>query len=143
MCTAAQDTTDTAATDTAPPEEADDCTLTESDAPDIPGYSPVVLSTCPRAGQVDVDPGLTEIRIAFSKDMQDGSWSWVQADNNFPDLTEVYYESDRVHVGLVSLEPGETYAIWLNSAPDYLSFMDTEGNRLAPYLLTFQTAGEE
>ena len=38
---------------------------------------PVVVKTVPEAGAGEVDPKLTEIKVTFSKDMQDGSWSWV------------------------------------------------------------------
>ena len=31
---------------------------------------------CLEAGVTDVDPVTTEIRVTFSKEMQDGSWSW-------------------------------------------------------------------
>jgi hypothetical protein len=37
---------------------------------------PVVVRTALVAGSTDVDPSLTEIRVTFSKPMQDGSWSW-------------------------------------------------------------------
>ena len=37
---------------------------------------PVVVNTAPEAGSATVDAGLTEIKVTFSKDMQDGSWSW-------------------------------------------------------------------
>ena len=36
---------------------------------------PVVVKTIPAAGATDVEPGLTEIRVTYSKAMQDGSWS--------------------------------------------------------------------
>lgn len=37
---------------------------------------PVVVKTVPEAGAKDVDPKLTEIKVTFSKDMTDKSWSW-------------------------------------------------------------------
>jgi hypothetical protein len=39
--------------------------------------APVVVKTVPEAGATDVDSAITEIRVTFSKPMQDGSWSWV------------------------------------------------------------------
>lgn len=107
----------------------------DSDAP----QGPVVQSTCPRNGAVGVDPGLDRIEVAFSRPMADGYWSWVQVDDDFPEVSDVYYESDRVHVGLVDLEPNSTYAIWFNHAPDFLSFVDTGGQPAVPYFLVFET----
>jgi hypothetical protein len=37
---------------------------------------PVVIKTVPVAGATDVDPALAEIRVTYSKAMQDGDWSW-------------------------------------------------------------------
>ena len=37
---------------------------------------PVVVKAVPEAGSADVDPKLTEIKVTFSKDMQNESWSW-------------------------------------------------------------------
>lgn len=36
---------------------------------------PVVIKTLPEAGTDGVDPGLPEIKVTFSKEMKDGSWS--------------------------------------------------------------------
>jgi hypothetical protein len=49
---------------------------------------PVVVKTVPEAGGDKVDPCITEIKITFSKDMQDGSWSWVTlSKESFPETT--------------------------------------------------------
>jgi len=58
---------------------------------------PVVVKTVPQAGAADVDPGLKEISVTFSKDMLDGSWSWVQlSDESFPKLdAKPKYDKDR------------------------------------------------
>ncbi|HMF15547.1 MAG TPA: Ig-like domain-containing protein [Gemmataceae bacterium] len=46
---------------------------------------PVVVKTVPQSGASDVDADLKSIQVTFSKDMADGSWSWVQlADETFP-----------------------------------------------------------
>lgn len=39
---------------------------------------PVIVATEPRAGAEDVDPAITEIKVTFSKDMQDGNWAFAQ-----------------------------------------------------------------
>ena len=43
--------------------------------PTVANMPPVVVKTIPQSGDLEVDPGLTEIRVTFSKDMMDGSWS--------------------------------------------------------------------
>src|SRR4051812_46557008 len=49
---------------------------------------PVVVRTVPEAGAGNVDPGTKEIRVTFSRPMQDGSWSWSTASKEtFPQTT--------------------------------------------------------
>jgi hypothetical protein len=49
---------------------------------------PVVVRTLPQAGDTQVDAAaVTEIKVRFSKDMADKSWSWSQiSDETFPKL---------------------------------------------------------
>ena len=79
---------------------------------------PVVVETLPISGAEEVVPGETEIRVRFSKEMADGSWSWSSAwENSTPEsVGEPHYLDDhRTCVIKVRLEPGQTYAWWLNS----------------------------
>ncbi len=102
---------------------------------------PVVVKTVPQAGTADVDPKLTEVKVTFSKDMQDGSWSWVTySKESFPKLggKPKYLANKRTCVLPVKLEPGKTYAIWLNSEK-HGNFKDTAGRSAVPYLLVFKT----
>jgi RNA polymerase sigma factor (sigma-70 family) len=104
---------------------------------------PVVVKTSPAAGADDVDPAVSEIKITFSKEMADQSWSWVQlSDESFPKSvgdTPIHYEKDkRTCVMKVKLEPGKTYAIWLNNE-QYTNFKDADGRSAVPYLLVFKT----
>jgi hypothetical protein len=102
---------------------------------------PVVVATVPQAGQTGVAPGATEIRVTFSKPMQDGSWSWVKtSDASFPRLTgRPHFTADRRTCVLpVALDPGKTYVIWLNHAPSE-NFRDEAGHQALDYLLTFST----
>ena len=103
---------------------------------------PVVVKTAPAAGSIEVDPGLTEIRVTFSKPMQDGTWSWsTWGQENFPEITgKIHYLPDnRTCVLPVKLQPGKFYATWLNS-DKFKNFMDSEERPAVPYLLTFVTA---
>ena len=109
----------------------------------VQNVPPVVVKTVPAAGADDVDPALTEIKVTFSKDMMDKSWSWSQvSDETFPKTVgdePVHYEKDkRTCVLKVKLEPGKTYAIWLNS-DKFGNFKDADGQSAVPYLLVFKT----
>lgn len=103
---------------------------------------PVIVKTLPQAGAADVDAKTTEIQVIFSKDMMDESWSWSQLSvESFPKITgkPKYLKDKRTCVVKVKLEPGKTYAIWLNSEK-FDNFKDAEGRPAVPYLLVFKTA---
>jgi hypothetical protein len=103
---------------------------------------PVVVRTTPQAGDTQVDAtAVKEIRVAYSKNMMDGSWSWTRiSDDTFPKVDgKPHYESDkRTCVLPVKLEPGRTYAILLNSEK-FGNFKDADGHPAMPYLLAFET----
>lgn len=104
--------------------------------------SPVVVKTIPQAGAAAIDAKITEIQVAFSKDMMDNSWSWSQlSDESFPKIIgkPKYLKDKRTCVVGVKLEPGKTYAIWLNSEK-FDNFKDADGRPAVPYLLVFKTA---
>ncbi len=105
---------------------------------------PVVVESTPRAGEAEVDPGLKEIRVTFSKEMQNGSWSAVQlSPESFPEILgkPKYLEDGRTWVINVRLKPGTVYAIWLNKGR-FQGFKDTDGQSAPPYLFAFQTKGK-
>ena len=107
----------------------------------LAGQPPVVVETFPVSGADDVPPGETEIRVRFSKSMTAGSWSWSAAwENSSPELIgQPHYESDsRTCVVKAKLEPGRTYALWLNTEK-FQNFTDKAGQPAVPYLLIFQT----
>ena len=110
-------------------------------AQSIDSMPPVVVKTVPEAGIQDVAPGVTEIRVTFSKPMQDGSWSWSTAwQGSAPEVIgKPRYESDgKTCVLKVKLEPGTTYGYWLNSEK-FKNFKDRQGRPAVPYLLAFKT----
>jgi tetratricopeptide (TPR) repeat protein len=118
-------------------------TFATSRAEDINSMPPVVVKTLPESGAKDVGPGVVEIKVTFSKEMTDGSWSWTTAwQGSTPEMVgQPQYESDRKTCALkVRLEPGKTYAYWLNSAK-FQNFRDKQGHPAVPYLLVFQTRG--
>jgi serine/threonine protein kinase len=102
---------------------------------------PVVVETFPVSGAREVPPGETEIRVRFSKPMQDDSWSWCYAwTNSMAEyIGQPHYESDGKTCALkVKLLPGRVYAYWLNH-PLSQNFKSLAGQPAVPYLLTFQT----
>ena len=117
------------------------CVAQAAEEPTISAAPPVVIRTVPEAAQTDIDPALSEIRVTFSKPMRDGSWSWVQiSPGSFPKLAgqPSFQADERTAVLPVALDPGRTYAIWLNS-PSHENFQDSEGRKAVPYLLVFST----
>ncbi len=110
----------------------------------IDSMPPSVVRTVPQAGDTAVDPGLKEMRVTFSKDMMTQEmWSWCsQTPETFPecDTSAIHYLDDRRTCVLpVSLQPGKTYVIWINSQK-FGHFKDVSGHSAVPYLLVFQTA---
>jgi RNA polymerase sigma-70 factor (ECF subfamily) len=100
-----------------------------------------VVKTVPSTGSTDVDPALSEIRATFSKEMMDGTWSWsTVSKESFPETSgkPSYANDKRTAVLPVKLEPGKTYALFLNS-PRFGNFKDVEGHSAVPYLLMFRT----
>jgi len=108
----------------------------------IESMPPVVVKTVPESGNENVAPGVTEIKVTFSKPMTDGSWSWSTAwKDSTPESTDKpRYEADgKTCVMKVKLEPGKTYAYWLNSQ-NFHNFRDQQGHPAVPYLLVFHTS---
>lgn len=112
-------------------------------AQDIDSVAPVVVKTFPEAGRKDVSPGIVEIKVKFSKEMADGSWSWATVwQGSTPEIIEKpKYEADhKTCVMKVKLESNKTYGYWINSQK-LTNFKDTKGHSAVPYLLVFQTKG--
>ena len=105
---------------------------------------PVVVRAAPESGTDGVDSWLAEIRVTYSKDMMDGTWSWsTWGQGTFPDLTGKphYLDDKRTCVLPVKLKPDRTYAIWLNSN-NFGNFKDAAGHSAVPYLLIFKTKAD-
>jgi RNA polymerase sigma-70 factor (ECF subfamily) len=116
----------------------------QSDKPSLASAPPVVVKSIPQAGAMNVDPATTEIRVTYSKNMKDGSWSWsTWGQENFPKMTgKPHYADDkRTCVAPVKLEPNKFYAIWLNSE-NFGNFKDAGGRPAVPYLLVFKTKAQ-
>lgn len=108
----------------------------------VKSLPPSVVSTVPQAGDTAVDAATREIRVTFSKEMTtERSWSVVQLSKETVPVIDGevrYLEDKRTCVIPVKLQPGKTYAIWLNK-DKFNGFRDVENNPAIPYLLVFQT----
>ena len=114
---------------------------TFSHAQDIDSVAPVVVKTVPEAGSKAVSPGMVEIRITFSKEMKDQSWSFssVWKDSVPESVGKPRYEADqKTCVIKVKLESNSTYGYWINSQ-NFHGFQDQQGRAAVPYLLVFRT----
>jgi hypothetical protein len=112
-------------------------------ADDIPleSWVPVVVKTVPAAGADDVDPKTKEIKITFSKDMKEDSWSlaYKAEKDQFPKIDgKIKYADKRTLVVPVKLEAGKTYALWVNTETN-TGCKDADGRAAVPYLLVFKT----
>ena len=108
---------------------------------DLDAVPPVVVKTIPEAGVAKVPPGEYEVKVTFSKEMQDRSWSWSSAwANSTPEMIGgPRYEADhKTCVLKVKLEANKTYGWWLNSQK-FHGFKDVQGHAAVPYLLVFAT----
>jgi len=111
--------------------------------PTVETAAPVVVKTVPEAGAKDVAAGVVEIKVTFSKEMADGSWSWATAwkDSTPEIIGKPRYEADKKTCVLkAKLEAGKTYGYWINSQ-SFKNFKDRQGRPAVPYLLVFQTKG--
>ena len=108
----------------------------------VESMPPVIVKSFPQAGDTGVDFAIKEISVTFSKEMMtEDMWSWVMVSKEtFPQIVgKIRFLNDRrTCVAPVRLEPGKTYAIWLNSE-NHNAFRDKKNNPAVPYLLVFQT----
>ncbi len=101
----------------------------------------VVVKTVPAAGDIMWTPRSAK---SISKDMMTKQmWSWViHTRGSFPDVAgDVRYLADRrTNVLPMKLQPGRTYALWINSPNGkHSAFRDRDNNPAMPYLLAFET----
>jgi hypothetical protein len=114
---------------------------TRSDEVSVRTMPPVVVKTVPQSGDTKVDPAIKDIRITFSKKMVTTDYSVVNlSDDTAPKLSGKprFLEDKKTCVLSVKLEPGQTYAVWLNT-DKFGNFKDASGKSAVPYLLIFET----
>lgn len=102
---------------------------------------PRVVSCLPDMGDTGVDPALSEIRIEFDQDMRSGQ-SMCGGGPTFPVLVgDPRWESPRVFVANVKLEPGREYGFSIN-CPSALNFRSSKGEPAEVTRIAFRTAAE-
>ena len=103
---------------------------------------PKIVSTVPKIGDQEVDPNLTDIKIAFDQDMG-GGFSWTGRGRSVPKGTGRCYwdETKRTCVRPVKLEPNHRYRFGINSY-SYKNFSSAYGVPVSPLLFHFRTRGE-
>ena len=102
----------------------------------------VVVKTVPASGDGAVDPVTRGIRVTFSKDMLTRKMRSLVtvSQETFPKINGQmkYLPDKRTFVAPVKLEPGRTYALWINQGR-FTGFRDAASNPAVSYLLVFQT----
>lgn len=105
------------------------------------GGPPRIVSTTPKIGASDVDPGLKEITVTFSQDMGRG-FSWTGGGPLFPKTAgKPSWRTTRTCVLPVALEPGHFYRVGINSGKRYSSFRSAKRVPTETWAIWFTTQG--
>ncbi len=109
----------------------------------LPGWAkpPQVVKALPDHGDVNVDPGLTEIRITFDQAMSPGGQSIVGGGDSFPEVLGQQggkWNGSRTFVLRVRLKPNHSYWLSVNSER-FQNFRNRTGEPAVPYAIQFTT----
>ncbi len=100
---------------------------------------PKVIATEPKNGDRNVDPGLQELRVVFSRPMLPGRMSIVGGGPEFPEFVgEPRWENERILIHAWKLEPEHDYWISFNS-DRFTNFRGTNYEPAVPSPLSFRT----
>lgn len=103
---------------------------------------PRIISTNPKVGETDVDPGLKEIHITFDRDMS-GGFSWTGGPPDFPptpDGQKASWSDKRTCVLPIKLEAARYYRVGINST-SFHNFKSSDGVPANPSAIYFTTRG--
>ncbi|MBM4051116.1 MAG: hypothetical protein FJ279_38955 [Planctomycetes bacterium] len=105
------------------------------------GARPRIVSTEPKIGASDVDPGLKEISITFDQDMAE-SYSWTGGGELYPKTTgKPTWKGKRTCALPVQLEPGQFYRVGINAGQKFSGFRSAQGVPTATWAIWFTTQG--
>ena len=89
--------------------------VARADGPSVESLPPSVIKTLPECGDLNVHAtATTQIKVIFSKTMDENSFSWVQAaSETFPQIVgrPRFVESERICVMDMNLRPKKPYVI--------------------------------
>jgi RNA polymerase sigma-70 factor (ECF subfamily) len=108
--------------------------------PERKSPDPVIVSTVPEVGAVDVDPALAEIKVTFDRDMGKGM-SWTGAAPLFPPIDKsrkAEWTDARTCILPVKLEKGTYYRVGINSS-SRRNFRAADGKPAPSSVLYFVT----
>ncbi|GMW00975.1 MAG: hypothetical protein AMXMBFR84_21120 [Candidatus Hydrogenedentota bacterium] len=102
--------------------------------------APQVITMVPACGATDVPAATTTLVVTFDRPMG-GGFSWVRLDGVQPEFQgqPTWNEDRTVATAPVSLKPGVTYTLGLNS-PHVINFQSAAGVPLEPVVWSFTTA---
>lgn len=109
------------------------------------GDRPVVVSTFPASGAVDVEPGERTISVTFDRPMDPRGYTWGYAwEDSVPQVAgQPWFSEDRRTCFLKAiLLPGRKYGYMINTGGRYNNFKDETGRPSVPYLFYFTTKPE-
>ncbi len=102
---------------------------------------PNIIKMQPENGSLDVDPGLTELRVTFDMAMAEG-FSWTGGGEHFPKgpagKRPVWSKDRKTCVLPVTLKPNWEYRLGLNSR-SHKNFQSAAGIPLDPVVYSFKT----
>jgi beta-lactamase regulating signal transducer with metallopeptidase domain len=110
--------------------------------PSNPTGPPRILSSTPRTGDTEVDPGLQQLTVTFDRDMDTGGYSWTGGGPEFPGREDQrpQWRDKRTCVLPVKLETAHYYRVGIN-APSFQNFRSATGMAVIPTAIHFTTKG--
>jgi bla regulator protein BlaR1 len=103
---------------------------------------PRIVSSSPRTGDTEVDPGLHEVTVTFDRDMDTGGYSWTGGGPEFPGREDQrpLWRDKRTCVLPVKVDAARYYRVGIN-APSFRGFRSATGLTVIPTAIHFTTKG--